>query len=315
MNLPHTPPRHADAQDVSASDLWAAALRVKDRIGEDRIVLISAGIAFFTLLALFPALTALVAVAGLILAPEDISGSATSLMNMLPEGAARIISDQINEVVSAQTESLSLSAVLALALAVYSASKGMQNLIQGLNIVYEEDEARGFFALNGTVLSLTFFVVAMLAVMMLIMVIVPGAIRWFGDAPVLEAAADIIRWPLLFVLAMMTLTVVYRFGPSRTAARWTWLAPGSLLACVLWVAGTAGFAVYVRYFGSYNETFGALGGVIILLTWFWLTALTALIGALIDAELEERVAPDTTVGPAKPRGQRGAVKADAVPAR
>lgn len=302
--------RAAHPRDVSASDIWLVMLRIKDRITEDRILLIAAGIAFFSLLALFPALTALVALAGILLSPSDITGSVGPALQMLPESAARIISGQINDVVTAQSDNLSLGALFALALALYSASKGVSNLMQGLNVAYAEDEARGYFALTGTVLALTLFVVVMLAVMMAVTIVVPGLISWFGDMPLLTQAAEIIRWPVLFALAIFTLAVMYRFGPSRRPARWTWLAPGSVIACILWVAGTVAFAIYVRHFGTYNETFGTLGGVIILLTWLWLTAITALVGALIDAELEARLAPDTTVGPPRRRGHRGAVKAD-----
>jgi membrane protein len=123
--------------------------------------------------------------------------------------------------------------------------------------------------------------------------------------------AQALRWPILIAVAAGTFTVLYRYAPSRRNARWRWLSPGGVLACLLWAAATATFGWYVENLGSYNETFGALGGVIILLLWLWISSFVVLLGGLIDAELEAQTAVDSTVGPERPRGERGAVKADA----
>lgn len=302
----------AGMADINRGDVMSALWRVKDRITKDRLVLIAAGVAFFAPLALFPAITALVAVAGLMLDRSVISESVAPAVNLLPESAATIILGQINEVAATQSDSLSFGAGAALLLAIYSASKGTDSLIQGLNVVYEEEEKRGFILLKATVFALTFFLVLMLVVMISVLVVLPSVLAWFGDAPTLSWLADVLRWPFLFGLTILALSVVYRFGPSRRNARWRWIAPGGLLACVLWMLGTVGFALYVKEFGTYNETFGALGGVIILLTWLWLSTLVTLIGALVDAELEENMTKDTTTGPARPPGERGAVKADRI---
>lgn len=304
--------RIAEARDVGWRHLNGALRRVKDRVQEDRILLVGAGIAFFALLALFPAITALVAITGLLIDAADVTERIAPVVNLLPEGAAKIILDQVRDVATAQTDSLGLGAAIAIAVALYSASKGIGNLVQGINIAYAEEERRGFVKLNATMLGLTLFVVLMSVLVVTVLALAPAAVAIFSESSFWKTLVNSARWPVLFLMAMFTLTILYRYGPSRRNARWQWVAPGSFVACALWVAGTAAFAIYVQSFARYNETFGALGGVIILLTWLWLSAVVALIGAMIDAEIEEQMVADTTVGEARPAGKRGAVKADRI---
>jgi membrane protein len=293
------------------ADFWNVAQRVFARTGTDRIGLVAAGVAFFALLALFPGITALVAVAGLILDPAEIVQPLETGTAALPPEASDILLGELRDVADEEGRvSLNLAAIVALAIAIFSASRGVANLIAGLNVAYEEEEKRGIIVLTLRTLALTLFLLVTLSLLLAVFAILPAALAWAGDLPFYETLLDIARWPVLFLIGGLIFTTLYRFGPSRRAARWRWLAPGGLLACALWIAATAGFGWYVETLGSYAETFGALAGVIVLLLWLWLSVFAVLFGAVVDAELEHQTQIDSTIGPDRPMGHRGAVKAD-----
>ncbi len=290
---------------------WEAGQRVFARLGPDRVGLVAAGIAFFGLLALFPGMAALVAVAGLVVDPATVADEIGTTLSALPPSARAILTDQVNEVAAAETGGLSLAALGALALTLFSASRGVGNLVAGLNLVYGETEERNILALTALNIVLTLFLIAVLVLTFTIVAVIPVALSLVGGVSNLRDVTEALRWPLLIAVAAGAFTVLYRYGPSRRNARWRWLSPGGIIACLLWVAATAAFGWYVETLGAYNETFGALGGVIILLLWLWISSFVVLLGGMIDAELEAQTAMDSTVGPDRPRGERGAVKADA----
>jgi len=179
-----------------------------------------------------------------------------------------------------------------------------------MNIAYEEDEKRGFLALNALALGLTLFLIVGLVIAVSAAVVAPAVAAAFEFVPWLEVVMKWAPWPILFVLVILGLSVIYRYGPSRTYARWRWISPGAVVATVLWLIGSAAFSIYAANFGSYNATYGALGGVIVLLTWLWLSAFAVLLGAELNSEIEHQTRRDSTVGEELPMGERGAVKAD-----
>lgn len=309
----------SDARARAPSDhgwsVWKTVLwRVKERLGEENVSLVAAGVAFYALLALFPGIAALVAIGGIVSEPVAIGDQIEPLVALLPEAAREIILGQVNEVAAAGGESgLGIAAVAGFIFALYSASKGISNLMSGLNVAYEEEEARGFLKVKLVSFALTLFVVTIGLAALLIVAVIPALLALFAGFGGGELLLQVIRWPALLMLGVILFLVLYRFGPSREDAEWRWLAPGGIAACALWVLGTVGFAIYVQNFGTYNETFGTLGGVVILLTWLWLSAFVTLIGAMIDAELEAQTVTDTTTGVPQPPGSRGAEKADDVP--
>ncbi|WP_299694500.1 YihY/virulence factor BrkB family protein [uncultured Tateyamaria sp.] len=288
---------------------WHVLQRVYQRQDASHIGLLAAGVAFYGLLSLFPGIAATVAIAGLLVDPSLITTHAETLADILPESARDIVIGQIREVATADSTSLSLAAAFALALALYSASKAVASLINGFNVVYEEKESRGFVRLTllKLVLTLGLIIGGLLAV--LIVAALPAVAAWFGAA-LLTDIIMLARWPVVLLIAGAGIAILYRYGPDRRSAKWRWLTPGAGVACVLWVAGSFGFSMYVESFGTYNETFGTLGGVTVLLTWLWLSAFIVLLGGLLDAELEAQTSRDSTVGPDRPMGNRGAVKAD-----
>ena len=263
---------------------WGRVIvRASKRMGDLNLVLIAAGVAFYGLLSFFPTVTAGVALLGLVLDPATLLEQSAWFLDILPEGAEQIVVGQLQEVAGAEPTGLELAALLSLAIALWSASAAVGGVIQGLNVIYEEDEKRGYVTVKALTIALTIFIVFGLAVTITLIAAVPAALAIVGSEA--SSIALMVRWPLMFMVGVFGITFLYRFGPSRPNSRWHLVTPGAFIACAFWVAGTYGFSYYVQSFGNYNETFGTLAGVIVLLTWMWISALILLIGALLDAEI------------------------------
>ncbi|HTF00013.1 MAG TPA: YihY/virulence factor BrkB family protein [Bradyrhizobium sp.] len=294
--------------------LW----RTYVRSGEDRLLAIAAGVVFFGLLAVFPAITALVSCYGLFADPSTIGANLQTLALMLPEGSFQIVQDQIARVLDQGSTALGASFLFGLGLAVWSANAGVKAVIDALNVVDGESEKRSFIRLNLLSLAFTSGGIAALLLMVGAVVAFPLALDHLGLAPASRSIVSLARWPLLFAILLAVLGVLYRFGPSRRAARWQWLSVGTLAASLLWIAGSSLLSWYLSNFGNYNATYGSLGAAIGLMMWMWMSAIIVLFGAELNSEIEHQTARDTTVGHPKPLGARGAVMADtlgpAVPA-
>jgi len=288
-------------------------LRVYAESGRDHIGLVAAGVAFYGLLALFPAITALMAVAGLVLDPAEVTDQMQSFAGLLPDGASSIILGQAVAVAGTEQAGLGLAALAGILFAIYSASRGVSSLIEGLNVAYDQQEERGFVRLTLLRLALTLVLLLGVVAGLVVIVVLPAILGFIDLGPATEWLIRGARWAVLIALTLVGIGVLYRFGPCRSGAKWRWLTPGALAASVGWVAATAAFSFYAENFGSYNESFGTLGGVIVLLMWLWMSAYVLLMGAEINAETELQTRIDTTVGPDKPMGLRGAVKADTLP--
>lgn len=305
--------RNADRPRAIPKPGWRdIALRVKDEITRDHVSIVSAGVAFFGLVAIFPAIAALISIAGLVLDPASIEAQLEELAGVLPENAAAIVQDQAREVAQGAATGVGLAAAGGILLSLYSASKGMKTLMEGMNIAYDEEESRGFIALNITALALTLFLIVGVLIAFAATLAAPALLGAMGLSEGVKAAVTYGRWPLLALLTIFGLAVVNRYGPSRENPKWQWVSVGAIVSTIIWVLGSIAFSIYVRNFGSYNETYGALGGVIILLTWLWLSAFIVLLGAELNSEIEHQTANDTTTGDPMPRGERGAAKADTV---
>ncbi len=295
---------------IPARGWWQLIRRAWAEVGKDHVSLVSAGVAFYGLLAIFPAITAILAISGLILEPDQVTGQFQTFAAVLPQEAAEIILDQAKEVAGSESAGLGLAALLALAIALYSASKGTGSLIESLNIAYDEAETRGFVRLTITKLALTVFLVLGLIGAICATLVLPGLFSIIDLGATTEFLIGLARWAVLLAFTVAGIAVVYRYAPDRDAAQWRWLTPGAIIACLLWIAASVGFSIYVENFASYNESFGALSGVIILLMWLWMSAFVILLGAEINAEAEAQTRADTTIGTDMPMGVRGAVKAD-----
>ena len=286
--------------------------RVKDEVATDRVGLIAAGVAFYGFLAIFPAIAAVMAVSGLFITPAEVTEQVQSLSVFLPQDIIDIIVTQAQAVSGANSSSLGWTALLGVLVALYSASKGMASLMDGINVAYDEVEERGFFRLKFTTIALTFFLVFGVALSLGVMLGLPAALSFVELGAMTEQVVLIASFAVVAALTVAGLAVLYRYGPSRDAPEWSWASVGAIVGCALWLLGSIGFAYYVKTFGSYNESFGSLAGVVIMLTWLWLSAFIILLGAELNAEMEAQTRRDTTQGRDLPMGQRDAEKADSL---
>jgi membrane protein len=266
---------------------WLSVLTgVYRRILEDRVTAIAGGVTFFALLAMFPAAAALVSIYGLFTDPRTLTDQLDALTNVMPGGALDVLGDQLHRLAEQGRSSLGIAFLISLGAAVWSANAGMKALFDSLNIVYGETEKRGFFALNLTSLCFTLggllFILAALAAV----VVLPVVFSLVGLDSAVETALRWGRWPLLLVALAVSLAIIYRWGPSRTHARWRWISWGSATASLLWLVASLAFSWYAANFGNFNKTYGTLGAAIGFMTWIWLSSIVVLAGAELDAELE-----------------------------
>ncbi|SEM77370.1 membrane protein [Palleronia pelagia] len=276
---------HSTARPQGVMGLAKGVKAEADRM---KLTLVGAGVAFFGLLALFPGIGAMVAIAGLLVDPAMVVDQMETLSSVLPAAAAEIIVGQAQEVVSNRSGGLGLAAAAGLLLSLYSASKAMQGIMDGLNLVHGVEEQRGLIRATVLKLSLTLGLILGVLVCVAVGAVVPAVLAWLPLPAGQETLIMLVRWPLLLIIAGAGIVLTYRVAPARHFPSWSMLVPGAALACVLWILGSIGFAIYVRSFGSYNETFGAIGGTIILLMWMWLSACIVLLGAVVSKLLEER---------------------------
>ena len=267
---------------------WRLLVNVYKEIGDDHVGLISAGVAFYGLLAIFPGIVAAMAIAGLVMEPSGIVTQLEGLSRFLPQEAAQIVLDQATAVAGSEEGGLGLAAILGVLVALYSASKGVTSLMEGLNVAFEVKEKRGLLRYYLTAFALTIGLILGFVAIVTILAGLPALLAFLPWSSVTEWIVSLIRWPILLTVLAFGLAILYRYGPSRGPVPWHWVTPGAGVACALWLLGTILFTVYVANFGSYNETFGALGGVIVLLTWLWLSAYIVLLGAEVDSEIERQ---------------------------
>ncbi|WP_062017170.1 YihY/virulence factor BrkB family protein [Aureimonas sp. AU4] len=285
--------------------LW----RTYGEFSRDRLMLVAAGVTFYVLLALFPAITALVSIYGLFASRADIVDQVNTLSGFLPGGATAIIGEQLARLTSQPDQKLGFGLVFGLGVALWSANAGMKTLFDAMNIVYEEEEKRSFVRLTLVTLGFTLGALAVLILLLAAVVVLPVVLKFLHLGSI-ETWLLWLRWPVLLVLVALGLSLVYRNGPSRRVARWRWISPGAGLAALLWVAFSLLFSWYVQNFGSYDETYGSLGAAIGFMTWIWISTIVVLLGAELNAELEHQTARDTTRPPNRPMGARGAQMAD-----
>jgi membrane protein len=280
---------------------------------EDNISLLAAGVAFFGFLALFPALIALVTLVGLIADPGKITQQVQSFTAGLPPASRQLISEQLNAITQSSGSALTTGLVVSLLAGLWSASSGTSSLMTAVNIAYEEKETRSFLKLRGFALLLTLGTVVFLVLTLALIAVVPVVLQAVPLGPLGTVLAQVLRWALLLALIILGLAVLYRVAPDRNPPKFRWVSVGSVVAALLWLLGSAGFSLYVNYFGNYNKTYGALAGVIVLLLWLFLTSYIVLLGAEINAQAEYQTERDTTIGQPRPMGQRDAVVADGMP--
>jgi membrane protein len=303
----------ATPSEIPAKGWLDIAKRLFQEFGNDRVLLVAAGVTFYAILALFPAIGALVSIYGLVADPATINEQLASLQSVMPGGALDIISEQVKRIAAKGEGTLGFTAAFGILVSIWSANGGMKAIFDALNIVYDEKEKRNFFWLN--LRSLTFTAGALLFVVLALVgiVVVPAALAFLYLGS-MEWVISLARWPILLLVVLGSLALLYRYGPSREAAKWRWVTWGSSVAGILWIVVSALFSWYVSSFGNYNETYGSLGAVIGFMTWIWISTTIVLLGAELNAEMEHQTIVDSTTGQPEALGARKAKVADTIAA-
>jgi membrane protein len=306
----------ASPSEIPAKGWKDILLRVYSNIGDHRILALAAGMTYYSLLAIFPALAALVAIYGLFSDTATIAKHLDEVSGFMPAGAIDVARDQLTRVASKGNQTLGLTFVSGLAVSLWSANAAMKSLFDTLNIVHAEKEKRGFLKLNSMSLAFTFAAIAFVLAALSAVVVIPVVLTYLWLSNFADLVVSIARWPAMFLVVALALAFVYRFVPSRDAPRWRWITWGSVAAAILWLGASALFSWYAANFGKFNETYGSLGAAVGFMTWLWISAIAILLGAELNAEMEHQTARDTTTGSPKPIGVRGARMADTIgPAR
>ncbi|MCA1408524.1 YihY/virulence factor BrkB family protein [Ensifer sp. IC3342] len=298
--------------DIPVRGLRDVFWRVVAQVSEDRVTLVAAGVTFYVLLALFPALTSLVSIYGLISDPVAIAEQINFLAAVMPSQSLQLVTDQLQAITSQKASSLSIGFVVGLLVALWSARNGIAALIEAMNIAYDEEERRGFVRL--TLLSLGFTIGGLLVTAVLIAAIgvMPAILGVVPLGQWLDSAARFVRWPVLLLLIGAGITLLYRYAPDRDPPKLRWLTWGAAFSTLCWLPASLLFSFYIDNFANYNATYGAMGALIGFMLWIWVSTIIIIVGAELNAELEHQTARDSTKGPPRKMGNRDAYVADTV---
>ena len=268
--------------------IWQTLRRVKQQIDDDRVLAVSAGVTFYVVLAMIPALTALISLFGLVSAPQDVPGQLTSLTGIMPVEAATLLTEQATRIAAKPSGALSLTALIAIGIAVWSANGGTKALIEALGIAYGVKETRGFVRLNLVSLGFTFGGLLFAVVLGGLVAALPLILEWLMRGQSAETVILWGRWPIVIAVLLSVLALLYRLGPDWPSVQKAWITPGAVVAALGLIVTSSALGWYVSNFGSYDETYGSLAAVVVLMLWVWLSTIVVLIGAEINAELDRK---------------------------
>jgi membrane protein len=300
-------------RDIPRKGWFQVLRRAWSEARADQVPLIAAGLAFYAFLSLFPTLIAAILLYGLLADPSQVSEQVNSIGSALPGSAQQLLSEQMTSLTKTNQQSLGIGLVVALVVALWSASGGMGNLITAVNITYDEVDKRGFIVRKGLALLMTLGAIVFVVVAVALIAVLPAVMNSLGLPLAVQVIVHVVRWVGLVVAMMAALAVLYRIAPNRDAPKLRWVSVGAVTATVLWIIASVGFSLYVNNFSSYGKTYGSLAGVVVLLMWLWITNYLVLLGAEMNAEAEQQTARDSTKGEPVPMGERNAVIADSVP--
>lgn len=284
-------------------------------MNSDRLLYVAGGVAFFVLLAMFPAVTALVSAYALFFDATTITNNLGMLHDLVPPNVLSLVSQQANHIAAHSGGALSVGIIAGLLVSLWSAMSGVKAIIDALNVIYEQREARGFIRLNLLALAFTLGGFAAFLLAIATVVLLPLTFSHLGLGGAATSLTRILRWPALLVVLLLGLAVLYRYGPDRRTARWQWVSIGTVFAAVTWIAGSYLFSWFLSNFANYNATYGSLGAAVGLMMWLYISAIVVLLGAELNSEIEHQTARDSTTGYEKPLGQRDAVMADTIGAK
>ncbi|MBC2771330.1 YihY/virulence factor BrkB family protein [Rhizobium sp. AQ_MP] len=296
--------------EIPRRGLKDVAIRIYRRLMRERVTLTAAGVAFYLLLALFPGLAAMVSLYGLVFDTSSIAGQMQFFSGLVPGDAMDLVLGQLEELTRQNNSTLSIGFLVGLGIALWSAHNGIVALFEAMNLAYAEDERRSF--LHITLLSTAFTLAGMVvaAILAAAFAVLPAVMAVVFIPDRVELLMKLLRWPILLALIWGGTVLVYRYGPSREDAKLRWLGPGTIFSTVAWLIASFGYSYYLENFADLNATYGTLGTFIGFMLWTWISTVILIVGAIINAELEHQTARDSTTGPGKPMGERGARMAD-----
>jgi membrane protein len=262
----------------------------------DNVPLLAGGVAFYTMLALVPALGAAVSLYGLVVTPAQVDTQIASLATALPAEARRLITEQLRTITSTSTGGLQASFATGVAVALWSASSGMRWLLAALTVATGGTERRGFLKLRSLAMLMTLGAIVSLGLSLGALLALPAGLDWLGLGGATRQVVGVLRFPALAAMVLTGLAVLYRYGPDQPRGgdvggrRWRWLTPGSAVAAVVWLLGSIGLSLYVSNASKFNTagTYGALGAVVVLLLWLWMSSFAVIIGAVVDAQVHRQ---------------------------
>jgi membrane protein len=307
------PGHEADRPEQIPKRGWKQILlRVKDEIQKDHISIVAAGIAFFLFLALFPAIAALLSIYGLVMDPQQVQEQMGQLTGILPEQGRQFLSETLQSVAGQSDQALGWGVALSIVLSLWSANAGTKALFEGVNIAYDEENTRSFIKENALSLLFTLAAIVLFIICLSVIVAFPALMGKLGLPDIVITVIEWVRWLVLGLIVIFAIAAIYKFAPVRDNPKFLWVSWGAVTATILWLIASVLFSFYVKNFGDFDETYGAVAAVIIMMLWFYMTSFLILIGAEINAEMEHQTRKDTTIGEPKPMGDRDAYHADRV---
>jgi membrane protein len=287
--------------------LW----RTAREISVDKLPSVAGGVTFYTLLALFPAIGAFVSLYGLFADVAAVEKQLQEMATVFPASVVQIVGEQMLRLAGQEGGKLGVAFVVSLLLSIWSANASMKALFDGLNVAYDEDEKRNF--VSKTALTYGFTLCALLYAVFIaaVLIAMPIVLERVGLGAISTFWIPL-RWLAVWLVTALAFAMLYRFAPCRTRPRWRWVVLGALFGAAAWLVGSLGFSIYVNRIAHYDATYGPLGAVIAFMVWVWFSIMTVLVGAELNAEIEHQTAHDSTTGPEKPMGARGAAMADTV---
>lgn len=303
--------RHATSPAGVPPQGWKSILkRMIDSFSRDRVMLVAAGATFYLLLALVPGMAALVSIYGLFSDPSVIQDHLSRFEAVLPPDAMTILNDQLSRLAARSSSDLSLRFALSLGVALWSANAGVKALFEAMNVAYNEQEKRGFFRLTLATLTFTIGMLIFSALAVALLLLLPPLLGILAISPAVELLLRIGGILIMLLIAIAGVSMLYRWGPSRTRARWLWISPGAVLTVLVWIAASVAYSWYVSNMASNDATYGSLGTIIGFMVWLWISLVILVTGAELNSEIEAQTAEDSTTGKPRPMGDRGAYVAD-----
>jgi membrane protein len=272
---------------------WAILTATRRHIRKDNLSAFAGGAALQALLTIFPALTAVVSVYGLVTDPNMVGRQVTTMHGVLPPEAVTLVASWLQALVQGPTQRFGIGLIVSLLLALWSMWSAAGMLMTAVNVAYGEEETRGFLSFNLNALALGAGLALFGTIALALFAVLPAALALLPVSDPWREVLGFVRWPILVALAILALAIIYRYAPDRAEPRWQWISWGAIAATGLWLAGSIGFTIYVSKIGSYDKTYGSLGALIILLLWFYLTAYVVLAGAELNAEIERQTTRTT----------------------